>query len=70
MKMEGPQNLHQKNNKKFIHPFADDDLICGQGTIALEILEELNDLDEGIVPIGGGGLIAGIAIAAKTINQI
>ena len=57
-----------ENNKEFIHPFADDEVIAGQGTIALEILEELNDLDRIIVPIGGGGLIAGIAIAAKTIN--
>ena len=57
-----------QNNKEFIHPFADDDVIAGQGTISLEILEELKDLDYIIVPIGGGGLISGIAIAAKTIN--
>ena len=57
-----------QNNKEFIHPFADDDVIAGQGTISLEILEELKDLEYIIVPIGGGGLISGIAIAAKTIN--
>lgn len=57
-----------ENNKEFIHPFADDEVIAGQGTIALEILEEIKDLDRIIVPIGGGGLISGIAIAAKTIN--
>lgn len=57
-----------QNNKEFIHPFADDDVIAGQGTISLEILEELKNLDYIIVPIGGGGLISGIAIAAKTIN--
>jgi threonine dehydratase len=57
-----------ENSKEFIHPFADDDVIAGQGTIALEILEELDNLDRIIVPIGGGGLISGIAIAAKTIN--
>ena len=54
--------------KEFIHPFADDAVIAGQGTIALEILEEYQDLDMIIVPIGGGGLISGIAIAAKAIN--
>ena len=53
---------------EFIHPFADDDVIAGQGTVALEVLEELKDLKHLIVPIGGGGLISGIAIAAKTIN--
>jgi len=58
----------QENNKEFIHPFADDDVIAGQGTIALEILEEIPDLKQIVVPIGGGGLIAGIAIAAKAIN--
>lgn len=57
-----------ENNKEFIHPFADDDVIAGQGTIALEILEELKDLESIVVPIGGGGLISGIAIAAKAIN--
>ena len=57
-----------ENNKEFIHPFADDDVIAGQGTIGLEILEELENLDCIVVPIGGGGLISGIAIAAKSIN--
>ena len=53
---------------EFIHPFADDDVIAGQGTVAIEVLEELKDLKHLIVPIGGGGLISGIAIAAKAIN--
>ena len=57
-----------ENNKEFIHPFADDDVIAGQGTIGLEIIEELENLDCIVVPIGGGGLISGIAIAAKSIN--
>ncbi len=57
-----------ENSKEFIHPFADDEVIAGQGTIALEILEEINDLERIVVPIGGGGLISGIAIAAKAIN--
>jgi threonine dehydratase len=49
----------------FIHPYDDDDVIAGQGTIALEILADLPETDMIIVPVGGGGLIAGIAIAAK-----
>jgi len=58
----------EENDKEFVHPFADDDVISGQGTIAIEILEKVPDLKQLIVPIGGGGLIAGIAIAAKSIN--
>ncbi|MGE3593656.1 MAG: threonine ammonia-lyase, partial [Arcobacter sp.] len=58
----------KENNKEFIHPFADDAVIAGQGTIALEILEKIEDIEHIIVPIGGGGLISGIAIAAKSIN--
>ncbi|OCL81719.1 L-threonine dehydratase catabolic TdcB [Arcobacter porcinus] len=58
----------KEKSKEFVHPFADDEVIAGQGTIALEILENIEDIDEIVVPIGGGGLIAGIAIAAKSIN--
>lgn len=58
----------KENNKVFIHPFADDYVIAGQGTIAIEILEEINDFDTLVVPIGGGGLISGVAIAAKAMN--
>ena len=58
----------EEKNCEFIHPFADDDVIAGQGTITLEVLEKIPDLKQLVVPIGGGGLIAGIAIAAKTIN--
>jgi len=58
----------EEHKVEFIHPFADDDVIAGQGTISLEILEQIPDLKQIIVPIGGGGLIAGIAIAAKAIN--
>ena len=57
-----------KNNKTFVHPFEDDEVICGQGTIALEILEELEDIDMIIIPIGGGGLVSGIAAAIKEIK--
>ncbi len=60
--------LKKEHNYIFVHPFDDIDVIEGQGTIALEVLEELPDLDCIIVPIGGGGLISGIAIAAKMIN--
>lgn len=60
--------LRDKEGYTFIHPFDDEDIIEGQGTIALEILEELPDTDVILVPIGGGGLIAGIACAAKQIN--
>lgn len=56
------------HNLTFIHPFEDEKVISGQGTIALEIFSELDDLDAIIVPVGGGGLISGIAIAAKSIK--
>jgi threonine dehydratase len=52
----------------FIHPYDDDEVIAGQGTVALEILTDLPNTDMIVVPVGGGGLIAGIAIAAKAIN--
>ncbi|MDU5731418.1 MAG: bifunctional threonine ammonia-lyase/L-serine ammonia-lyase TdcB [Citrobacter freundii] len=52
----------------FIPPYDDPKVIAGQGTIGLEILEDLYDVDNVIVPIGGGGLIAGIAVAIKSIN--
>ena len=53
---------------RFIHPFNDPDVIAGQGTIGLEILEQLPDADAVVVPIGGGGLIAGVAYTIKQIN--
>ncbi|MFK2822796.1 threonine ammonia-lyase [Arcobacter sp. YIC-80] len=65
---EAAMKFKEEKNCEFIHPFADDDVIAGQGTVALEILEKVPDLKQLIVPIGGGGLIAGIAIAAKAIN--
>ena len=57
-----------KNDLQFIHPFEEDEVIAGQGTVALEMLEKHPDLDVIIVPMGGGGLISGVAIAAKEIN--
>ncbi|WP_407268229.1 threonine ammonia-lyase [Radiobacillus sp. PE A8.2] len=58
----------QKTNSIFIEPFDDLDVMAGQGTIALEMLEQQSLLDTIIVPVGGGGLISGIAVAAKYIN--
>ncbi|MGI6732851.1 MAG: threonine ammonia-lyase [Anaerovoracaceae bacterium] len=60
--------LSEKEGYTFVHPFDDYDVICGQGTVGLEILEELQEVDEVLVPIGGGGLIAGIALAIKTLK--
>ena len=60
--------IAKENQFEFIHPFEDEDVIAGQGTIALEILEDIKDLDAILVPIGGGGLISGIASVIKTIK--
>lgn len=60
--------LKKENGYKFIHPFDDEDIILGQGTVAMEILEQLEDVDMIIVPIGGGGLISGMAMAVKELN--
>ena len=61
-------SLRDEMGMTFIHPFDDEDVIAGQGTIALEIEDQLPDLDAVIVPIGGGGLISGIAYTIKAIN--
>ena len=58
----------KENNKTFIHPYADDDVIAGQGTLALEILDNVKDIDTVVIPIGGGGLIAGMASAFRQLN--
>lgn len=60
--------LRDEMGYTFIHPFDDPDVIAGQGTIALELIEQLPDMDAVIVPIGGGGLISGIAYTIKKIN--
>lgn len=52
----------------FVHPFDDEEIIAGQGTIGLEIYQELSDADAVVVPIGGGGLASGIGMAIKTLN--
>ncbi len=59
--------LRDEKGYTFIHPFDDEDVIAGQGTIALEVTEQLPDLDAIIVPIGGGGLIAGVAFTIKSL---
>lgn len=62
------KSIEENNNSVFIHPFNDINVIYGQGTIALEILEEIQNVDVILCPIGGGGLISGISLAAKEIN--
>lgn len=60
--------IQAKTGATFVHPFNDEDVMAGQGTIGLEILEDLPDVDAILVPIGGGGLISGIAVGVKSIN--
>ncbi len=62
------KRLEAENNYVFVHPFDDLDVMYGQGTIACEILEEIEDIDCILVPVGGGGLIGGIALAAKALK--
>ncbi len=58
----------QETGATLIHPFDDDEVIAGQGTIGLEILEQMRDVDAVVVPIGGGGLISGVAYAIKELQ--
>ena len=60
--------LAEENNLTFVHPFDDPHVAAGQGTLGLEMMEQAPDLDCVVVPIGGGGLIAGVATAVKGIN--
>lgn len=60
--------LKEEKGYTFVHPFDDENVIAGQGTIGLEIMNEMNDVDAVIVPIGGGGLISGVACAIKSIS--
>lgn len=60
--------LKEEKNYTFVHPFDNEDVIAGQGTIGLEILEQMPDVEAVIVPIGGGGLISGVAFAIKNLN--
>ena len=62
------RELAKKKGLTFIHPFDDPDVIAGQGTIGLEILDQLPDVDAIVVPVGGGGLISGVAFAVKQLK--
>ena len=60
--------LQESHGYTFVHPFDDENVIAGQGTIALEIFKDLDEIDAIVVPVGGGGLISGIAYTAKQIR--
>ena len=62
------EQLRREMGYTFVHPFEDEDVIAGQGTVALEILDDLLDPDVIVVPVGGGGLISGIAAATKALR--
>ena len=62
------RRLEQVEQLTFIHPFDDAAIIAGQGTVALEILEQVPDLDAVLVPVGGGGLVSGMAVALKALR--
>jgi threonine dehydratase len=62
------RRLEKEQNLTFVHPYDDVRVIAGQGTVGLEMVEELPDLDAIIVPVGGGGLISGIVVAAKALK--
>ena len=66
--MEEAERIVRETGAVFVHPYDDWDIIAGQGTLALEILAELPDADALVVPLGGGGVMAGIAIAAKALR--
>lgn len=61
-------SLRDEKGYTFIHPFDDEDVIAGQGTIGLELCDQIEDLDAVVVPIGGGGLASGVAFAVKSLN--
>lgn len=62
------RRMERETGATFVSPYNDPEVIAGQGTVALEILEEVPDLDAIVVPVGGGGLVAGVAIAAKALR--
>ncbi len=62
------ERLREEKGYTFIHPFDDEDVIAGQGTIGLEIMNQLKDADVIVVPIGGGGLISGVSFVVKSLN--
>ena len=62
------ETMAHERNLTWVHPYDDEHVIAGQGTIALEMIEDVPDIEMLIIPIGGGGLISGIAVAAKALN--
>ncbi len=58
----------EEHHYTFVHPFTDDEVMAGQGTVTLEMFEEVDDLDALVVPVGGGGLISGMSVASKTLH--
>jgi len=62
------ESMAHERNLTWVHPYDDEHVIAGQGTIALEMLEDVADIEMLVIPIGGGGLISGIAVAAKAFN--
>ena len=66
--MDECNDIKEREGLTFIHPFDDIDIILGQGTIGVEIIEKLNNIDYAFISIGGGGLISGIACVLKSIN--
>lgn len=62
------RDMERETGATFVSPYNDPEVIAGQGTIGLEVLEDEPELDALVVPVGGGGLLAGVAIAAKAIN--
>jgi len=66
---EGAQEHCRETGLTFVHPFDDESVIAGQGTLALEVLQQVPNLEAVIVPVGGGGLISGMAVALKETNR-
>lgn len=65
---EASLGRQRETGATYVHPFDDYDIMAGQGTVALEMLEQVSEMDTLLVPIGGGGLISGIAVAAKAVR--